>query len=640
MLTMKLNLKSVPRIAVLACAVLSILLFSNSCQTQTQTPGDRPNILMITSEDNSAYFLGCYGNEMATTPNLDKLAAEGFRYTLAFANCPVCAPARNTIVTGVYAASNGNENMRSKYAKAEVVKTYPEYFREAGYYCTNNVKTDYNYGGDWDAIWDECSNTATYKNRPEGQPFFAVFSNKTTHESKIHKQIPTADLKHNPDSIEIAPYHPDLPIVRHDWAQYYDRHEQMDAEVGEILQELEESGEADNTIVIYYGDHGGVLARSKRFVYETGTRVPFIIRIPEKYKHLFPAEKPGDPVDRMVSFVDLVPTFLSIIGVEPPEQLQGKAFLGEYKTADPEYVFMSRQRMDERYDMVRAVRDKKYRYIRNYMPFRITMQHLEFLFKAPSAQAWEDAFKAGKTNAVQSRAFLEKPLEELYDTENDPWEIHNLADDPAYREVLERMREAETNWMREVRDVGLIPETDYAKLAGDRALYDYMRSDDCPFEALLEAAQLATSADNEDMEAYVRNLQNSNSAIRYWGIVGLLIHRDDAEPYIDAIRAATDDASAAVATLATETLYRLNRKDIALAAYERMLKDTANFTSTDRTFLLNSVDAVNARSPRLQKMVQEMYQKNMLPEAGLSNEYDTRIFRGLLKKWGVLADSK
>jgi len=296
--------------------------------------------------------------------------------------------------------------------------------------------------------------------------------------------------------------------------------------------------------------------------------------------------------------------------------------------------------MDERYDMVRAVRDKKYRYIRNYMPFRITMQHLVFLFKAPSAQAWEDAFKAGKTNAVQSRAFLEKPVEELYDTENDPWEIHNLADDPAYREVLERMREAETNWMREVRDVGLIPETDYAKLAGDRALYDYMRSDDCPFEALLEAAQLATSADNEDMEAYVRNLQNSNSAIRYWGIVGLLIHRDDAEPYIDAIRAATDDASAAVATLATETLYRLNRKDVALAAYERMLKDTANFTSTDRTFLLNSVDAVNARSPRLQKMVQEMYQKNMLPEAGLSNEYDTRIFRGLLKKWGVLADSK
>lgn len=625
-------------------AGLSAILFAAfslfSCQNNVQQTNDLPNILMITSEDNSAYFLGCYGNEMATTPNLDKLAAEGFRYTLAFANSPVCAPARNTIVTGVYAASNGNENMRSKYAKSEGVKTYPEYFREAGYYCTNNVKTDYNYAGDWDAIWDECSKTATYKNRAEGQPFFAVFSNTTTHESKIHKQIPSAELKHDPAKVEIAPYHPDLPAIRHDWAQYYDRHEQMDAEVGQILQELDESGEADNTIVIYYGDHGGVLARSKRFVYETGTRVPFIIRIPEKYKHLFPAEKPGDPVNRMVSFVDLIPTFLSIIGVEPPEYLQGKAFLGEYKTPDPEYVFMSRQRMDERYDMVRAVRDKKYRYIRNYMPFRITMQHLEFLFRAPSAQAWEDAFKAGKTNAVQSRAFLEKPVEELYDTENDPWEIHNLADDPAYREVLERMRKAETNWMREVRDVGLIPEPDYGRLAGDRALYDYMRSEDCPFDALLEAAQLATSPGSENMEAYARNLANENSAIRYWGMVGLLIHREDAAPYLDAIFTTVDDPSAAVATLATETLYRLNRKDVALAAYERMLEDTVNFTPTDRTFILNSVDAVDASSKQLKMQVKAMYENNTAPGAGRSNDYDTRICRGLLKKWDILPDSK
>lgn len=309
--------------------VMSLVLFAGllfSCQRKAETSAGLPNILMITSEDNSAYFLGCYGNEMATTPNLDKLASEGFLYLHAFANCPVCAPARNTILTGIYAASNGNEQMRSKYAKSDIVKTYPEYLREAGYYCTNNVKTDYNYGGDWNAIWDDCSRKATYKNRTPGQPFFAVFSNTTTHESMIHKQIPADELKHDPAKVEIAPYHPDLPEIRHDWAQYYDRNQQMDAEIGDILKELEESGEAENTIVIYYGDHGGVLARSKRYVYETGTRVPFIIRIPEKFRHLFPAEKPGDKVERIVSFVDLVPTFLSIAGIPILDHMQGNAF--------------------------------------------------------------------------------------------------------------------------------------------------------------------------------------------------------------------------------------------------------------------------------------------------------------------------
>ncbi|MCK3685757.1 sulfatase [Maribellus sp. YY47] len=610
-------------------------LYLVSCSADQKAELPPPNILMITSEDNSAYFLGCYGNEMATTPNLDKLASEGFMYTHAFANCPVCAPARNTILTGVYAASNGNEHMRSKYAKSEIVKTYPEYFREAGYYCTNNVKTDYNYSGDWNAIWDDRSRKATYKNRAPGQPFFAVFSNTTTHESMIHNQIPASELKHDPAKVEIAPYHPDLPAIRHDWAQYYDRNEQMDAEIGELLKELEKSGEAENTIVIYYGDHGGVLARSKRYVYETGTRVPFIIRIPEKYKKLWPA-RPGEAVDRIVSFVDLIPTFLSIAGVEVPEYLQGDAFLGDQKTEDPEYAYMTRQRMDECYDMVRAVRDQKYRYIRNFMPFRISMQHIDYLFKAPSAQAWEDAFKAGETNEVQSRFFLEKPLEELYDTENDPWEINNLANEPAYADVLNRMRKELTRWMREVKDVGLIPEPEYAEFAGDGALYDYMRSDACPFEQLLEAAQLATTAGDDFLAAYLENLKSDNSAIRYWGVLGLLIHRDEVEPYLEAIRVATQDKSGAVATLAAETLYRSGDKETALSTYERIMADTVSYTSVDRTFALNSVSAMEASSPKLQQLVQARYQSNTTGATAGESGYDTRACRTLLTKWGML----
>ncbi|MFV0591414.1 MAG: sulfatase [Draconibacterium sp.] len=619
--------------------ILSITLIGHSCKKQGARTVQRPNILMITSEDNSAYFLGCYGNKMATTPNLDKLAAEGFKYTHAFANCPVCAPARNTILTGVYAASNGNEHMRSKYAKSEIVKTYPEYFREAGYYCTNNVKTDYNYSGNWNAIWDDCSRKATYKNRAPGQPFFAVYSNTTTHESMIHKQIPTSELKHDPAKIEIAPYHPDLPEIRHDWAQYYDRNEQMDAEIAQILKELEESGEAENTIVIYYGDHGGVLARSKRYVYETGTRVPFIIRIPEKYKKLWPAQ-PGEAVDRIVSFVDLVPTFLSMAGIKVPDYLQGDAFLGDQKSEAPEYAFMTRQRMDECYDMVRAVRDKKFRYIRNFMPFRISMQHIDYLFKAPSAQAWEDAFKAGKTNEVQSRFFLEKPLEELYDTENDPWEIYNLADDPEYAEVLARMRKELTAWMREVKDVGLIPEPEYAEFAGDGALYDYMRSEACPFEQLLEAAQLATTAGDDYLDAYLNNLKSDNSAIRYWGIVGLLIHRDAVEPYLDNVKLAARDESGAVATLAAEILYRLGNKEAAMATYERIVADTAKYSSIDRTFALNSVSAMEASSPNLKTLVSKLYEHNISENNKQESAYDTRASKTLLTKWGLLQKEK
>ncbi|WP_206609906.1 sulfatase family protein [Maribellus luteus] len=621
--------------------VLIAMVFSTPflvlCQNKAMLAREVPNILMITSEDNSAYFLGCYGNEMANTPNLDKLASEGFLFTHAFASCPVCAPARNTILTGVYAASNGNEHMRSKYAKSEVVKTYPEYFREAGYYCTNNVKTDYNYSGDWNAIWNDCSRQATYKNRAPGQPFFAVYSNFTTHESQIHNQIPTEDLKHDPAKIEIAPYHPDLPEIRHDWAQYYDLHQKMDAEVGAIIKELEESGEAENTIVIYYGDHGGVLARSKRFVYETGTRVPFIIRIPEEFSYLFPTGAPGDKVDRIVSFVDLVPTFLSVAGIQIPGHMQGDAFLGEQKTVDPQYTFMTRQRMDERYDMVRAVRDNRFRYIRNYMPFRITMQHLDYLFKAPSAQAWEDAFKAGETNEVQSRFFLEKPLEELYDTENDPWEIHNLANDPQYSTVLERMRKAETDWMREVRDVGVIPETEYADFAGEGAIYDYMRSDACPFEQLFDAAQAATSY-TTDIDVFVQNMQSENAAIRYWGVVGLLIHRDEAISVLDAIKNAANDESGAVATIAAETLFRIGQKEEAYAAYNRIVTDTATFKMADRNFALNSVDAVDARSLELQKNILKLYKqrKSILTGKERYNAYDALMAQTLLTKWGVL----
>lgn len=313
---------------------------------------EKPNILWIVSEDNSP-LIGAYGDEFATTPNIDQLAQEGFLYTHTYANAPVCAPARNTIITGVYANSSGHQHMRSAYPKSETVRFFPEFLRKAGYYVTNNSKEDYNIDKEQTQnIWNESGHEAHYNNRKPRQPFFAVFNSNLSHESSIHSPKPVEQLRHDPDKVPLPPYHPDTQDIRNDWAHYYDNMEDMDAWAGKLLEDLEKSGEAENTIVFYYSDHGGVLARSKRYVYETGTRVPFIIRIPKKYQHLWPKDNPGTAVEKIIGFVDLAPTLLSLAGAEIPEYMQGKPFLGTKKEVnEPEYAFMFRGRMDERYEV-------------------------------------------------------------------------------------------------------------------------------------------------------------------------------------------------------------------------------------------------------------------------------------------------
>lgn len=603
-----------------------VCLIVTSFQCQAQQTIEKPNILWIVSEDNSAYFTGCYGNSYATTPNIDKLASQGFLYNRAYCPNAVCAPSRNCILTGVYASSNGNENMRSMFPKSDKVLTYPEYLQKAGYYCTNNFKTDYNASGfKYESIWDDCSKTAHYKNRPAGKPFFAVFNIELSHEGRNFIQTPNKELRHDPAKVFLPPYSPDIPEMRHDWAQYYDKIEDMDKVVGKLLNELDESGEADNTIVMYYGDNGGILPRSKRFVYETGTRIPFIVRIPEKFKYLYPAEKPGQKVDRIINFVDFVPTILSIIDIPIPDYLQGNAFLGKQKTKDPEYTYMSRQRMDERYDLVRSVRDKHYRYIRNYMPFRITMQHVDFMFRAPSAEAWFKAFKEGKTNAVQSFPFQVKPVEELYDSEKDPWEVNNLAGNPKYASVLKRMRKVQTEWMRKIKDVGLIPESDYTNFAGDKSMYDYMRSPECPFDELMKASELATLGGKKDLGVFVKYLHSSNSAIRYWGATGLLILKKDAIPAISELKKSTKDKSGFVATLSAESLYNLGEKQIAKQTYKRILTSD-RYNAYDKIFAMNSIDAVNDYSPEFIPLF-KILAKNK------ENHYVVRIAKYLLKKF-------
>jgi len=611
------------RPALIAIIALAFLAFGFT----KKDPG-LPNILWITSEDNSP-LLGCYGDEFATTPHLDQLASEGFLYTNAYANTPVCAPARNTILTGVYACSNGNEQMRSAYQKSETVRFYTEFLQSKGYYCTNNSKTDYNTKPfDLKVMWDENGRNAHYKNRGKKEPFFAIFNLTVSHESSIHKSIPNEELRHKPEDVSLPPYHPDTPEMRHDWAQYYDKVEDMDSQAGALLKELEEAGLAENTIVFYYSDHGGVLGRSKRYLYETGTHVPMIIRIPEKYQHLYPEKSPGSKVDRLVSFVDLAPTLLSLIGLDAPDYMQGHAFLGEYQKTAPEYIYMFRDRMDERYDLARSIVDGNFRYTRYYNSNRIWMQQLEYLWRAPSMASWEREYLAGNCNENQARFFQSKPVEELFDITKDPWEVNNLASDPAYANQLAKMRKASLDLAVGMRDAGFIPETERNLRAGETPIYDYMRGEDLPYKEILSAALLASAKKPENVGKLKTMLQHDDSAIRYWGMQGLLMLGEDARPALQEIGKAAFDESWNVSVLGAEILYRMGMKAKAIKAYHRVLDCDHMFI---RTLALSSINDVHGSSEDfldICKLVPAKYEKP-------ARQYDVRAFQGLLKKWEI-----
>jgi len=530
---------------------LSVLLIGllASCRHS----GDRPNILWITCEDTGPH-LGSYGDAYADTPNLDRLASRGMRYTTAWSNAPVCAPARTAIIAGMYPTSTGSEHMRSLTRLPPGMKMYPQYLREAGYYCTNNVKEDYNLDKPG-AVWDESSQKAHWRNRKPGQPFFAVFNLTMTHESQIRARPHTP--VHDPAKVRVPAYHPDTPEVRRDWAQYYDKITEMDQRAGEILAELEQDGLAADTIVFFYGDHGPGMPRSKRWPYDSGLHVPLIVRIPEKFRHLAPKDwAPGGASARLVAFVDLAPTVLSLAGLRPPADFQGHAFLGPYAGPEQAYLYGFRGRMDERYDLVRSVRDRRYIYIRNFMPHKIYGQHVAYMFETPTTQVWKRLYDAGQLNEAQRRFWETKPPEELYDLEADPDEIANLADRPEHRATLERLREALREWMLAVRDVGLLPEGEIHARAGSATPYEMGHdAQRYPLERILETAELASSLRPDATGLLLDRLADADSAVRYWAAMGLLMRGAGAVGQsAAALRKALADSSPYVRIVAAEAL--------------------------------------------------------------------------------------
>ncbi len=560
----------------------SIALTQVSCDKEEEKL-PLPNILWIVSEDNSP-FIGAYGDEFATTPVLDSLASAGTLYEHAFATSPVCAPARSTLITGMYANSMGTENMRSNYPLPDEFQFFPSYLRDAGFYTTNNSKKDYNTI-DQEEAWHESSKTATYLNRKPGQPFFHVQNIHVSHESSLHDSIPWEDLKHDPEHVPIPDYHPQNAAMKHDWAQYYDKVQQMDAEVGKILNELQESGLADSTIVFYYSDHGGVVGRSKRFIFESGLHVPLIISFPKMYRHLAPTSA-GEKTDRLVSFVDFGPTVLSLAGIDAAENMQGKPFLGKYTAPEKDYTYGYRGRMDEKLDLVRSVRDKQYRYVRNYMPHKIYGQYIQYLWRAPSMQAWEKAFHKGELNEKQAAFFNEKPVEELYDVNRDPDNVVNLAGVEEYQDILMSLRAEHERWIKEIKDVGFIPEPLVEEVAVEKPLYEYVRQDDFPYERIYETARMASSRDKAYADELLLRMDDAHPAIRYWAVTGALILELKSPSAITELKKRLGDEKAFVRAAAAEALYKLGEKDGFINALNSALDSEYQMT---RVYALNVI---------------------------------------------------
>lgn len=589
----------------------------------------RPNILWLVSEDHGPQ-MGCYGDAYATTPHVDKLAAKGLRYLHCWSNAPVCAPARTTLITGLYAPSCGGEQMRSMVAYPRGQKMYPQLLREAGYYCTNNAKEDYNIAKPGE-VWSASSRQAHWKNRPAGSPFFAVFNSEKSHESKIrvrpHKQI------HDPAKVRVPAYHPDTPEVREDWAQYYDAVSEADADAGKRLAELEHAGLASDTIVFYYADHGSGMPRSKRWPYNSGLQVPLVVYIPEKFRDLRPPEyQTGGVSDRLVSFVDFAPTLLSLAGVVPPEWMQGHAFLGKYISPPQPFIYGFRGRMDERYDLVRSVTDGRYVYVRQYMPHLIYGQHIDYMFQTPTTRVWKALHDQGKLTAAQDAFWNVKPPEELYDLQSDPDEVHNLADSPDHRAIKARLRKAQQELAAKIRDVGFVPEGErLARSAGDSP-YDFGHDDSrYPFDRIFATAELASMLEPDTLPALQKAMTDPDSAVRYWAALGVLMRgaHGVTAAHADLQKALKDD-SPYVQIVAAQALGQYGEAADLQTALP-LLVSRANWSKNDvfvALAALSSLDVLGDKAASAAPQIQELPAKGPAPD-GRYSSYVPRLLGDL-----------
>ena len=487
---------------------------------------DRPNILWLVSEDNSARYLKLYDREGAAMPTIESLAAQGLVFNHAFSNAPVCSVARSTLITGCYAPRVGAQFHRKMVPVPlpDGLRMFPTYLREAGYHCTNNSKEDYNLIKN-EGVWDESSRKASHTNRQPGQPFFHVRNFGVTHEGQLHfKAKAMKDSRDRFPKLRAsapAAYLPETDLARFTREWYLERHRMLDGQIGSFLEKLKSDGLMDDTIIFYYGDHGGVLPRSKGYIYESGLHVPLVVTIPDKWRHLFPA-KAGERIDGFVSFVDFGPTVLNLAGVKVPAAMDGKPFLGQGVTRTSldqrNEVFGYADRFDEKYDPVRTCRRGKFKYMRSYQPGNPDLAFNQYRYRMLLYQEWRDLYDAGKLDPERARFFQPRDPEALYDLETDPFELHNLAGDPQHRRTLLAMRKELATRVKGMPDLSFYPESHLIATAWDNPT-EFGRKHANEIAELVDIADLSLLPFAEAEPEIEVAIRSGNPWKRYWGIV-------------------------------------------------------------------------------------------------------------------------
>ncbi len=508
--------------AMLAACSASVL--AADAAPRKQQVKERPNILWLTFEDTSWFEAGCYGNDNVHTPCIDSLARMGVRFTEAWSVAPQSSPARSTLITGCCAPTYGMDLHPVQQLTPDGI-FFPQYLRDAGYYCTNNFKTHYNTKVDNTFCWDECDKFSTYlsPDRKEGQPFFAVFNSHTTHMGRVRTFHTDGRRDFTTEGIQtrllpLPEYLPDLPEIRSDYAAHLEGMQDVDRWVGTFLENLREEGLADNTIIFVFSDHGGCLPRGKGYLYETGLKVPLVVYFPPKWRHLAGDLQSVD--SRLISFADLGPSVLSLAGVKPPKTMEGRAQMGEYAVKEHhEYIYAFGSNQLHHYLPVRAVRDSRYKLIRSYIPYRQFALRNYYQWGMPSNMAWDEWVLGDHCrNELHEQPFGAHPAKMLFDLENDPWELHNLADDPAYASVLERLDGKLEEHLLQTRDLGFfLPSSREGVNVWEKA-----NRGKYPLEELQKAAGLAGVATLEDLPKLEEWMRSESADMRYWGVVGMV----------------------------------------------------------------------------------------------------------------------
>ncbi len=612
----------------LVVALIATLLACFTGITNAADQPARPNIVWLSCEDISPH-LGCYGDPHAITPHLDKLATEGVRMSHAFTTAGVCAPCRSGIITGMYQTTLGTHHMRCTAKLPAEVKPFTTYLRSAGYYCTNASKQDYQFSTPT-GTWDASSSKAHWRNRKtKTQPFFSVFNFTGCHESGIasegkYKTVTkglTQQQRQDPQKLDLPPYYPDTPKAREDWKRNYELITAMDQWAGKMIQQLKDDGLYENTIIFYWSDHGVGLPRAKRWLYDSGTHIPLIVRIPEKYR-IDQQGKPGSVSDQLISSIDLGPTVLRLADVKIPKHVQGQPFLGADLPKPRSYVYGGRDRMDERYDIIRMARNKRFLYIRNYEPLKSYYQYMNTPEKGVTMNELRRLHEAGQLNKEAEYYFSPtKPVEELYDCQTDPHNIHNLAASPEHADLLKQMRTTHLQWVQDSKDVGLVPEpiiTQREKELGSPYAILRQPNGDA-YNASLGAIAAAASDGPSALPKLLEAMNDSDAAIRYWGATGVgNIGVEAKKMGADAMKQGLTDKSSAVRTAAARALCRMGLPAQALPV---LISELTTGTQWERLHAANALDEIDEQA----KPVAEQMKAGLEYQNGFNSKGKYRV---------------